>query len=93
MKRTPSALTVHGYWKKTRRITLILLAIWFISTFTVVFFARELNQLHLFGWPFSFYMAAQGAMLIYLAIVIIYTVRMRNLEQRLQLSGEQQHGE
>ncbi len=84
---------MHGYWKKTRRITLILLAIWFICTFSVVFFARELNHLHLFGWPLSFYMAAQGAMLIYLAIVIVYTIRMRKLEQRLQLSGEQQHGE
>ena len=93
MKPAPSALTLHGYWKKTRRTTLILLAVWFISTFTVIFFARELNHVHLFGWPISFYMAAQGMMLIYLAIVIFYTIRMRNLERRLQLSGEQQHGE
>jgi putative solute:sodium symporter small subunit len=81
------------YWQSTRRMTMVLLGLWFVITFTVVFFARELDQITLLGWPLSFYMAAQGAMLLYLAIVVIYTIRMRRAEQQLHADNEQIHGD
>ena len=59
-----------------------LLAIWLLSTFCIIFFARELSGLTIFGWPLSFYLAAQGASLIYLAIIAVYAWRMRVLERR-----------
>ncbi|MCA1325284.1 DUF4212 domain-containing protein [Herbaspirillum sp. alder98] len=74
-----------------RRMTAILLLTWFMVTFLCIWFARELDQLHLFGWPVSFYMAAQGTMLIYLAIVAIYIRRMRRIDQLAH--REQSHGE
>ena len=49
------------YWSKNLRITAFLLSIWFFVTFVVVFFARELT-FNFFGWPFSFWVAAQGAL-------------------------------
>jgi putative solute:sodium symporter small subunit len=55
----------------------------------VIFFARELAGLTLFGWSVSFYLAAQGAILIYLAIVGFYALRMRRLDARF---GEDSHG-
>lgn len=71
-----------------------LLGLWFTVTFVAVFFARELNHVNLFGWPLSFYMAAQGIMLVYLAIVVIYTIWMGRAERQLQQhTGEQTHGE
>jgi putative solute:sodium symporter small subunit len=47
-----------------------------------VFFARELAGLSLFGWPLSFYLAAQGAALIYLAILGAYALGMRRFDRR-----------
>jgi len=76
-------------WRRTRRLTMTLLAAWFGVTFAAIFFARELAGLTLFGWSVSFYMAAQGALLIYLAIVGIYALAMRALEAR---SGNDSHG-
>lgn len=81
---------VTSHWRSTRKLTAVLLAVWFGSTFFFIFFARELDQIHLFGWPISFYMAAQGMMLIYLAIVVIHIRRMRRIEQLVQGEG---HGE
>lgn len=90
-----SAAPHHGdsnsHWHKTRRVTGILLAVWFCSTFFFIFFARELDSIHIFGWPISFYMAAQGMLLIYIAIVVIYIRRMKHIEQ--QAHGEHAHGE
>lgn len=72
------------YWSKVRHFTLVLVAIWFGSTFGIIFFARELTGFTVFGWPFSFYMAAQGLTVLYLAIVVVYVIRMRRLDRLLK---------
>ncbi len=69
-------------WRRTMRLTMTLLAVWFGVTFAAIFFARELAGLTLFGWSVSFYLAAQGALLVYLAIVGIYALAMRALDAR-----------
>ena len=50
----------HEYWKKNLNITAILMVIWFVATFVMGYYARDLS-FDFFGWPFSFYMAAQGS--------------------------------
>lgn len=81
MDHAPLPLDAGNQWHRIRRMTAWLLALWFFSTFFFIYFARELDHIHLFGWPVPFYMAAQGMMLIYLAIVVIYMRRMRRIEQ------------
>jgi putative solute:sodium symporter small subunit len=70
-----------AYWRRTRRLTVQLLLVWFAVTFGVIFFARDLAEFTLFGWPVSFYMAAQGAVLIYVAIIAMYAWRMRQFDK------------
>lgn len=72
------------HWQRTRRLTFALLALWLTATFCSVFFARELAGLTVFGWPLSFYLAAQGAALIYLAILGAYALAMRRFDRRFQ---------
>jgi putative solute:sodium symporter small subunit len=59
------------YWSQTRTLTIALLVLWFLVTFVATFNARSLTFAFL-GWPFSFYMAAQGSLLVYLLIVFVY---------------------
>ena len=68
------------YWNNLSRITSILLVVWFIPTFGISFFANELT-FDFFGWPFSFWMASQGSLLIYLAIVWIYALVVNQLDK------------
>jgi putative solute:sodium symporter small subunit len=72
------------YWRRKRRLTVQLLAIWLCSTFSVIYFARELDKMQLFGWPLSYYMAAQGLALVYLALIVIYNRRIRKMEIIMQ---------
>ena len=67
------------YWGRTRALTIGLLLAWFGVTFGVVFFARDLS-FSLFGWPFSFYMAAQGCLVVYLLLILLYAYRLRQLD-------------
>ncbi|MEW6762086.1 MAG: sodium/substrate symporter small subunit [Pseudomonadota bacterium] len=77
-----------AHWERTRRMTLILLVLWLLTCFGTIFFARELSHLAVFGWPLSFYMAAQGASLVSLAVIAFYAWRMRVLDRRhLDLLG------
>ncbi|MFM1835052.1 MAG: hypothetical protein RJB52_1261 [Pseudomonadota bacterium] len=68
------------YWSKNLRMTAFLLFIWFVVTFVVGFYARELN-FNFFGWPFSFWVGAQGALVIYVLIIAYYAHYMNNLDK------------
>jgi putative solute:sodium symporter small subunit len=68
------------YWSKNVTITLILLAIWFVVTYVVGYFARDLS-FNFFGWPFAFYMGAQGSLIIYVLIIWFYARYMNRLDQ------------
>jgi putative solute:sodium symporter small subunit len=69
------------HWRRTRRLTVVLMALWLATGFCTVFFARELAHVTVFGWPLSFYMAAQGASLVCLAIIGVYAWRMRQFDR------------
>jgi len=45
-----------------------------------VFFARELS-IEVFGWPLAFWLASQGALLGFCAIVIVYARAMARIER------------
>ncbi len=77
----------HQYWRANLRITAVLLAIWFLVTFGVGFFARDLN-FTFFGWPFSFWMGAQGALVVYVAIIWFYARYMNRLDQQFGVHEE-----
>jgi len=47
-----------------------------------------LNSFMLFGFPFSFYMAAQGTLFIYLGLIWYYNRRMRQLETKYGITDE-----
>jgi putative solute:sodium symporter small subunit len=69
------------HWHRTRRMTTLLLLLWLLTGFCAAFFARELAGWSVFGWPLSFYLAAQGASLVYLGIIAFYAWRMRKLDR------------
>ena len=78
----------HEYWRKNLRITAILLAIWFVVTYVVSFFARDLN-FTFFGWPFSFWMGAQGSLIVYVVIIWFYARYMNKLDQEHGVAEEE----
>lgn len=68
------------YWQRNVSLTGVLLAIWFVATFVVSWFARELNEVVIIG-PVGFYMGAQGALVIYVLIIWYYARRMNELDK------------
>ena len=75
----------HEYWRKTLSITGILLAIWFVVTFVVAYYARDLT-FSFFGWPFSFWVAAQGALIVYVLLIWYYAWHMNRLDREYNVA-------
>jgi putative solute:sodium symporter small subunit len=74
-------------WRACLALTAGLMAIGGVVTFGVAWFARMLDA-RLLGWPFSFWVAAQGAPVLYLALVCIYARAMRRLDERHGIDGD-----
>jgi putative solute:sodium symporter small subunit len=55
-----------------------LLAVWVVVSFVFAYFARDL-QFMVNGWPWDYWFAAQGAVLAFIAIVVVYAAWMRRL--------------
>lgn len=68
------------YWRKNLVIVTVLMIVWFVVTYVQGWFARELNAITVFGWPLSFYMSAQGALIVYMVIIGFYAYYMNRLD-------------
>jgi putative solute:sodium symporter small subunit len=70
----------QAYWQATLRKTALLLGLWFVVTYVIAFYARELS-FNFFGWPFAFYMGAQGSLIVYVLIIWYYARSMNQMDK------------
>jgi len=64
-----SAETLAAHWAKTKRLTMIVLAIWFVFSYAIHWFADSLNSMSFLGFPLGYYMAAQGSLFIFVVLI------------------------
>lgn len=84
-------LTTRGqrYWKANLRLVASLLVVWFAVGCGLGIFAVEwLNRFQIGGFPLGFWMAQQGAIYIFIVLILIYAVLMDRLDRRYDADGE-----
>ena len=65
--------------QRKRRLTTVLFCIWLLMSFGPAFFAQNLS-FEMAGWPVHFWMAAQGAVLVFMGIAVVYAFLMNRWE-------------
>lgn len=73
----------YRYWARIRALTIVLLCVWLAVTLLVPWFARDLNAWQLAGMPLGLWMASQGAITLYLLLIVVYALVSGRLERRL----------
>ncbi|KAB2952998.1 DUF4212 domain-containing protein [Heliorestis acidaminivorans] len=73
MKKLDKQLANAYYYTRIKHIS-IYLTIWFIVSFGVVAFADSLTGFSMNGMPFHYFMGAQGALIIFVALLFINAV-------------------
>jgi putative solute:sodium symporter small subunit len=70
------------YWRSVRRLTGFLLSLWLLANIVAPWFARDLDGLRASGFPSAFWITAQGSLLLYLALIVVYILAMVRIERR-----------
>lgn len=73
----------EAYWKAVKRLTASLLLIWFLVSFGAGILFRELlDNVSLGGAPLGFWFAQNGAIYVFVLLIIIYCRRMTALDRK-----------
>ena len=80
MPPTTQPMSQAEFAYRVNRLRWVLLLVWGSITFGVAFFARDLSFTVL-DKPFGFWMAAQGSLLIFLAITWVYALLVNRWER------------
>ncbi len=65
----------EAWWAKTRRLMIITLVIWAIFGYVIHAFVVPLNEIVILGFPLGFYMAAQGSLIVFVALIFWFASR------------------
>ena len=74
-----------AYWQANLRILAILMTIWFVVSFGCgILFVEPLNQFKLGGFKFGFWMAQQGSIYVFVALIFVYVRLMNKLDREFK---------
>ena len=82
------ALAHRRYWRFNLALIATLMTLGFIVSFVVPLMAPTLAPVRIGGFRLPFYFGAQGAILIYLALIVVYIVLMQRADRQLQRAFE-----
>ncbi len=73
----------QAYWRANLKLTLTMLAIWFVISYVCgILFVEQLNAIRIGGYKLGFWFAQQGSMYGFVAIIFFYASRMRALDRK-----------
>ena len=79
-----------AYWRANLRILAILMSIWFVVSFGCgILFVGPLNQIKLGGFKFGFWMAQQGSIYVFVALIFVYVRQMNKLDRKFNFQDSE----
>ncbi|MBO24830.1 MAG: DUF4212 domain-containing protein [Limisphaerales bacterium] len=79
-----------AYWRANLRILAILMSIWFVVSFGCgILFVEPLNQIKLGGFKFGFWMAQQGSIYVFVALIFVYVQQMNKLDRKFNFQDSE----
>ncbi len=64
--------TGDRHWSRTSALMWSMFVLWLIFSFVIHFFVEKLNTITFLGFPFGFYMAAQGSLLVFVLMLFFF---------------------
>ncbi|KLE04473.1 DUF4212 domain-containing protein [Aliarcobacter butzleri] len=75
------------YWKENVFLIIKLLIIWFVISFGCgILFVEQLNLIEINGVKLGFFMAQQGAIYLFVILIIIYIKKMSQIDKKYDIS-------
>ncbi len=79
-----------GYWRATLRLTLVLLAIWFLVSFGAGILFREYldASYSIGGTKLGFWFAQNGAIYVFVILIFVYCFMMKRYEKKFGIKDD-----
>jgi putative solute:sodium symporter small subunit len=75
-----------GYWKENIRILQVMLSLWFVVSFLLgIVFVDELDGFRMGGIKLGFWIAQQGSIWFYVAMIFVYIRLMNRLDRKYRV--------
>jgi putative solute:sodium symporter small subunit len=78
------AMAHRIYWRVNLALIAVLMVVGFAVSFGLPLMATRLENVRFAGFPLPFYFGAQGAIVVYVALIVVYIVLMQLADARLQ---------
>jgi putative solute:sodium symporter small subunit len=80
--------SANSYWKANIRLVLSLLFVWFFISFGCgILFVDALDTIRFGGFKLGFWIAQQGSIFVFVALIIIYIRAMDKLDDKYNLDS------
>ena len=80
--------SANSYWKANIRLVLSLLSVWFFISFGCgILFVDALDTIRFGGFKLGFWIAQQGSILVFVALILIYIWAMDKLDSKYDLDA------
>ena len=85
-------LKEKNYWKENIRLVLSLLSVWFLASFVMgILFVDILDNIHFFGFKLGFWMAQQGSIYVFVALIFVYVRLMNKLDREFKFEEKKSY--
>ena len=76
----------RAYWAANLRLIFTYVAIWVVVSYGCgILLVDELNQIQFFGFKLGFWFAQQGAIYVFLVLIIKYAHSMNKLDRKFDV--------
>ncbi len=76
------------HWKKTTRLMLTYLGIWFFFGYVIHMFVHVLNKVTILGFPLGFYMAAQGSLIAFVVMLFVFARQQDQIDREFGVAED-----
>jgi putative solute:sodium symporter small subunit len=79
----------EGYWRANVKVQGSLLVVWgIVGLVLAVLLAKPLNEVVVGGFPLGFWIAQQGSIIVFVALIFIYARRMDRVDEEYDVHEE-----
>lgn len=77
------------YWRKTMNLMYVMMGLWIFFSFVIHMFVKPLNAATIAGFPLGFYMAAQGSLVAFVAMLFWFARRQDQIDRENGVAEEE----
>ena len=91
-KTVDSKANEDAHWKKTSNLMLMHLGVWFFFGYVIHMFVNVLNKvtIPILGFPLGFYMAAQGALIVFVAQLFLFAKQQNKIDREFGYAEDEE---